>query len=97
MQRIREVASESIDPGAVFVLDGIFELFVIIGAEARGNRRDIFGGMSVAKVRSCQEVVVRVLTLPLRCSRISLLLTNPVGRLPRQSMFSFSLVKYLWI
>ncbi|KAG9018855.1 hypothetical protein FRB90_008968 [Tulasnella sp. 427] len=51
VQLLNEVAAECIDPSAVFVLDGTFELFVIVGAEARGQRADIKIAISVAQVR----------------------------------------------
>ncbi|KAG8863336.1 hypothetical protein FRB96_008828 [Tulasnella sp. 330] len=49
VQRLDEVAAESIDPSAVFVLDGVFEVFVIVGADARQQRQDIHLGLSVAR------------------------------------------------
>lgn len=52
VQLLNEVAAECIDPSAVFVLDGTFELFVIVGAEARGQRTDIKTAISVAQVWS---------------------------------------------
>lgn len=56
VQLLNEVAAECIDPSAVFVLDGTFELFVIVGSEARGQRADIKTAISVAQVRGCHSL-----------------------------------------
>jgi hypothetical protein len=50
IQQLGEVAAECIDPSAVFVLDGTFELFVLVGSDARGSRRDIRTALSLAEV-----------------------------------------------
>ncbi len=50
IQQLAEVAAECIDPAAVFVLDGTFELFVLVGSDARGSRTDIRTALSLADV-----------------------------------------------
>jgi len=49
VQQLEEVAAESIDPSAVFILDGRLELFIIVGSDARGLRADIRLAISVAE------------------------------------------------
>ncbi|KAG9012779.1 hypothetical protein FRB93_001333 [Tulasnella sp. JGI-2019a] len=58
VQRLDEVAAESIDPSAVFVLDGTFEIFVIVGADARQQRQDIHLALSVAQASRAQMIAL---------------------------------------
>lgn len=64
VQLLNEVAAECIDPSAVFVLDGTFELFVIVGAEARGQRTDIKTAISVAQQLAAQHATSQPFTPP---------------------------------
>jgi len=49
ISQLSEVAAESIDPSALFVLDGVFEMYVIVGTDARGSRHDIRLAISAAQ------------------------------------------------
>ncbi|KAG8911196.1 hypothetical protein FRC01_005851, partial [Tulasnella sp. 417] len=64
VQLLNEVAAECIDPSAVFVLDGTFELFVIVGAEARNQRADIKTAISVAQQLAEQHATNQPFTPP---------------------------------
>ncbi|KAG8894466.1 hypothetical protein FRB99_001247 [Tulasnella sp. 403] len=64
VQRLNEVAAECLEPGAVFVLDGTFEVFVIVGADARGYRKDIRLAISVAQQLAALQAAKRPFTPP---------------------------------
>lgn len=49
---VRSFLEENHLPTAVFILDCVWELFVLVGREARGKRRDIRLAVSVAMVCS---------------------------------------------
>lgn len=51
VKHIPNFAMREITPDGVFVVDGVFELFVLVGAQARGHRTDIRLALYIAEVR----------------------------------------------
>jgi len=49
VQHIGQFSAQDLDHASVFVLDGLFELFIVVGKNARGKRDDIRLAITVAE------------------------------------------------
>ena len=52
VKHVPNFAASEITSAGVYVIDGVFELFVVVGAQARGKRTDIRLALYIAEVRT---------------------------------------------